>query len=313
MTAKIIIGTRGSQLALWQANYVADRLREIFKVEVDLKKIKTTGDKILDSPLAKIGGKGLFVKEIEKALVEGEVDLAVHSMKDVPTELPEGLIISSMTKRVDPRDALISKSGQSLLNLPIGAIIGTSSLRRKAQFLHLRPDFKLVDLRGNVETRVRKMKEGQFDALILAAAGIDRMGLSNLITERIPPEISLSAVGQGTIGIETRQDDQRINEMVAAINDRPTFLAVSAERTLMKVLQGGCQVPIGALGVIENSKLKLEGVVASLDGKRLFRDSVIGSPEDAKALGEKLAEELLMAGADEVLAEIRAKAEVESA
>lgn len=307
--SKLIIGTRGSKLALWQSNYVADSLKKKFKVEIELKIIKTQGDKILDAPLAKIGGKGLFVKEIETALSRGEIDLAVHSMKDVPTELPKGLDIAAVTKRADPRDVLISKDNTKLLDLPKGTVIGTSSLRRQAQLLHLRPDFNIVDVRGNLDTRLRKMKEGQFEAVILAAAGIDRMGLSDLITERISPDLSLSAVGQGAIGIETRLADAKTNSMVATINDKDTYAAITAERALLELLQGGCQVPVGALGTIENGTLILRGMVASLDGQQLFRDSIEGLPFEAEALGVELAECLLDAGADEVLADIRAQAE----
>lgn len=308
--SKLIIGTRGSKLALWQSNYIAGLLKEIFPVEVELKIIKTQGDKILDVPLAKVGGKGLFVKEIEVALAGGEVDLAVHSMKDVPTELPDGLGITAMTKRVDPRDVLISENKIKLLDLPKGTTIGTSSLRRQAQLLHLRPDFRLVDVRGNLETRLRKMDEGRFGAMILAAAGIDRMGYSDQITERISPELSLPAVGQGAIGIETRLDDREVNTMVAAITDDATVAAVTAERALLKLLQGGCQVPIGALGTIEGDTLTLQGVVAALDGLRIFRDQNAGPIAEAESIGIELAKRLLAAGAGEVLAEIRADSEV---
>jgi len=306
---KLIIGTRGSKLALWQANYVAKLLRENYTIETELKTIKTHGDKILDVPLAKVGGKGLFVKEIEVALAKGDIDLAVHSMKDVPTELPDGLGIVAMPERVDTRDVLISAEKLPLMELRHGTIVGTSSLRRQAQLLHVRPDFKLVDVRGNLETRLRKMKEGQFEAIILAAAGLDRMGYGDLITERISPELSLSAVGQGAIGIETRLDDKEVMRKLKALNHSATFSAVTAERALMKLLQGGCQVPIGALGTIKGDTLHLQGVVADLDGVKYFRDELSGPVDEAEDIGVELAERLLDAGADEVLADIRAQSE----
>jgi len=302
---EIIIGTRGSRLALWQANFVAESLRHFTDAEILIKKIKTQGDKILDSPLAKIGDKGLFVKEIELALSEKEVDLAVHSMKDVPTELPPGLIISSIMKREDPKDVLISKGGEHLSNLPKGVRVGTSSLRRKAQLLNFRPDLTIVDVRGNLDTRLKKMDSGNFEAMVLAAAGIDRMGWSDKISERIPTEVILPAVGQGAIGIETRENDDIISKLVEKINHGPTFTAVTAERAMMKKLEGGCQIPIGALGVIEGNLLNLTGIVASVDGKRLIKDFISGKPSEAEELGIKLAEQMIKSGAGEILSEIR--------
>ncbi|MDO8885940.1 hydroxymethylbilane synthase [Candidatus Oleimmundimicrobium sp.] len=302
---EIVIGTRGSRLALWQANFVAESLKQFTDAEIIIKKIKTQGDKILDSPLAKIGDKGLFVKEIEVALSTGEADLAVHSMKDVPTELPVGLKISSILKREDPRDVLISKGGVCLSDLPKGSKVGTSSLRRKAQLLNFRPDLKIVDVRGNIDTRLQKMESGEFDAIILAAAGIDRMGWADKITERIAMEISLPAVGQGAIGIETRESDDIINKLVEKINHVSTFTAVAAERAMMKKLEGGCQIPIGALGVLEENCINLWGMVASLDGKRLIRDFVSGKSSEAEELGIKLAEQMIKSGAKEILKEIR--------
>lgn len=302
---KIIIGSRGSQLAFWQANYVASFLKERGIDQIEIKKIKTTGDKILDAPLAKIGDKGLFVKEIELALSSGEIDLAVHSMKDVPTEIPSNLKIAAILKREDPRDVLISRDNLSLFSLPPGVAIGTSSLRRKAQLLHLRPDFQMVDVRGNLDTRLRKMAEGQFEAMILSAAGIDRLGWSDRITQRIPSEVCLSAVGQGAIGVEIRKDDLEMGEAVSSLDDFATHIAILAERALMKRLEGGCQVPIGALGQIQDGKLSLQAVVASLDGEKLFRDEITGSSDEAESLGVRLAEKLLEMGADEILREIR--------
>jgi len=308
---KLVIGSRGSKLALWQTNHIADELRAHFNLDIEIKTIKTQGDKILDTPLAKIGGKGLFVKEIENALTAGEIDLAVHSMKDVPTELPDGLGIAAMTVRADPRDVLISKNNVSLKDLPQGAVIGTSSLRRQSQLLNFRPDFKMVDVRGNLDTRLRKIADGEFDAIILAAAGIDRLGFSDMITERIPSELMISAVGQGSIGIEIRMDDARTAEYIKILNDPATFSAITAERGLMAQLQGGCQVPIGAIGRIIDGELRLDGIVASLDGKEIYKDKLTGDPADAQALGFRLATLLADAGADAILADIRATFEVE--
>ena len=302
---QIVVGTRGSKLALWQANFVAKALQEKFNVKAELKIIKTTGDKILDAPLARIGGKGLFVKEIERALSSGEVDLAVHSMKDVPTELPEGLKISAMTQRFDPRDALISKSGVKLKHLPKRTRVGTSSLRRKAQLLHLRPDLEIVDVRGNLETRLRKMNDGQFEAIVLASAGLERMGFADLITELIDPQVSLSAVGQGSIGVETRIDDEEVNELVKAVNHYPTFQAITAERATLRLLEGGCQVPIGALGEVNGQQLSLQAIVASLDGRRLYRQQLTGSVEEAEWIGKEVGRQLIEQGAGQILEEIR--------
>ncbi len=303
---KLIIGSRGSKLALWQSEHIAESLKSHFDLDIEIKRIKTQGDIILDTPLAKIGGKGLFVKEIETALSKGDIDLAVHSMKDVPTEFPEGLIIGAMTKRVDPRDVLISKNNISLKDLPQGAVVGTSSLRRQSQLLHARPDLKMKDVRGNLDTRLRKMKEGQYDAMILAAAGLDRLGVDDVITERLDPEVMLSAVGQGSIGIEIREDDKEIADYVSVLNDAPTFACVTAERALLAQLEGGCQVPIGALGKLEGDELVLTAIVAGLDGKKFFKDQLAGAPENADSIGYKLALILSDAGADAILADIRA-------
>jgi hydroxymethylbilane synthase len=303
------IGTRGSALALWQTNHVALLLKEKFGYETEIIKIKTTGDKILDSPLAKIGSKGLFVKEIEVAMLEGRIDIAVHSAKDVPTEQPEGLVIAAFLKREDPRDALISKDGKTLAELPPGTLIGTSSLRRRAQLLHYRPDLQLVDVRGNVDTRLRKMREGQFEAIILAKAGLKRMGHESDITEVIDTGVMLPAVGQGSIAVECRLDDAEMLEVLKSISDYETEAGVKAERAMLRFLEGGCQVPIGAYGRIENGQLVLEGMIASLDGKRLYRDKIQGRPEEAEMLGETLGRRLYEAGGAQILAEIRAAAE----
>jgi len=308
---KIVIGSRGSKLALWQTNHVAGLLSKLVSCEIVIEKIKTTGDKILDSPLAKIGGKGLFVKEIEVALSSGTIDLAVHSMKDMPTDIPSDLMIGAVLKREDPRDVLLSRDNVLLKDLPPNAVIGTSSLRRKAQLLKYRPDFSFTDVRGNLDTRLRKMDSGQFDGMILAAAGIKRMGWAERIAEIIPAEISLPAVGQGAIGIEVRKDDSEVRDLVSKLDDKETGICVTAERALMKRLEGGCQVPVGALSRIENGELSLSAMVASLDGKEFVRDVISGSPSDAELLGTQLADNLLAEGAREILAEIRHLAECE--
>ncbi|MBE0446841.1 MAG: hydroxymethylbilane synthase [Actinobacteria bacterium] len=308
--AKFILGTRGSKLALWQSNHIASILTEKAGVEVELKIIKTQGDKILDAPLSKIGDKGLFVKEIETALIEGEADLAVHSSKDVPTAIPEQLMLGAFLERADARDVLISKSGKNLLNLPEGAVIGTSSLRRRAQILNRRPDLKIEDVRGNLDTRLRKMDEGLFDAIILAAAGLDRMGWNEGITERISPDVMLSAVGQGAIAVEIRKNDKEMLDLMKHLEDPVTRAAVTAERALLRELEGGCQIPIGAFGVVEDGKLKLDGMVAGLDGKKLVRGIIIGDPQEAEELGVQLADKLRDIGADEILAEVRAEAQM---
>lgn len=310
---RLVLGTRGSKLALWQAEMVAEALRASSGVEVELRTIKTQGDKILDSPLARIGGKGLFVKEIELALMAGEVDFAVHSLKDVPTEVPEPLCLAAMIERHDPRDALISRGGAVLESLRHGAIIGTSSLRRQAQLLNHRPDFLIKDLRGNLDTRLRKVESGEFDAAVLSAAGLMRMGWQDRITALIPIEISLPAVGQGTVAIEARNEDEQVLGLVGELNHHATELATRAERAFLRRLEGGCQVPIGALGRVEGRRLSLDGMVASLDGSKLIRDRLVsdldglGEPEE---LGLALAERLLTQGAGEVLAEVRAQASV---
>ncbi len=308
---KLIIGSRGSKLAMWQTNHIAAELRSRFRVEIEIKRIKTTGDKILDSPLSRIGDKGLFVKEIENALIAGEIDLAVHSMKDVPTELPPGLTIEAMTLRADPQDVLISKNDVRLTDLPEGASVGTSSLRRQAQLLCIRPDLQMKDVRGNLDTRLKKMEDGEFDAMVLAAAGLDRLGYSDMITERIPADVMVSAVGQGSIGIEVRADDSRTTKYVSALCDKDTFAAITAERALLAELEGGCQVPIGAIGTIEDGTLTVNGVVAALDGSQIFRDTISGPVEDAAALGRKLARALADAGGAEILQEIRDQIEAE--
>jgi len=307
---KIKLGSRGSQLALWQANWVKSELEKRYKnLEVEIIKIKTTGDKILDVPLAKVGGKGLFVKEIEEALLEKRIDLAVHSMKDVPTDFPNGLHLAAITEREDPRDAFIISQklkvkSQKFKDLAYGASIGTSSLRRSSQLLNVRPDLKIEQLRGNLNTRLRKLNEGHFDAIILAAAGLKRLGWSERITEYLSPEISLPAIGQGALGIETRIDDKEINELTAFFDHPATSISVRAERALLKKLEGGCQVPIAAYGEVKNNQLKLIGLVASIDGKRIIKDSITGQIDRAEAIGIELAERLLSMGAWDILKEV---------
>lgn len=305
MPSEIKIGTRGSQLALFQANWVKDQLlRAHPDLHVALIKIKTTGDKIQDAPLAKIGGKGLFVKEIEEALLQKKIDLAVHSVKDVPTEFPKGLHLSAITKREDPRDVLISKDGKTLKDLPQHAKIGTSSLRRQAQLLHFRSDVELIPLRGNLDTRLKKLKTMDLDAIILALAGVKRLGFEERITEIIPPEISLPAIGQGALGIETRMNDHEVEGQIQFLNDRDSFIAITAERAFLQKLEGGCQVPIAAYARIDGTTLRIDGLVGTIDGKKLIRHHVEGPIEKAESLGIELAALLLDKGAQEVLDEV---------
>jgi hydroxymethylbilane synthase len=302
---QIRIGTRASALALWQAEWVKSEIEKRYPgMTVTLTKIKTTGDKILDVPLAKVGGKGLFVKEIEEAMLENEIDIAVHSMKDVPTFFPDGLHLSCITKREDARDALLSRNNTTFKDLPRGANVGTSSLRRQAQLMSLRPDFVIHQLRGNVGTRLQKLKEGKFDAIILAAAGVKRLGLEANVSEYLSPEISLPAIGQGALGIECRVDDRELNDLIAFFNHADSRTCVTGERALLRRLEGGCQVPIACYGQIASGKLKLIGLVGSVDGKRIIRDSIEGEPEKAEKLGVVLAEKLLAQGADVVLREV---------
>lgn len=305
MLDELRIGTRGSRLALFQANWVKEKLGKRYSdLPVTLMKIKTTGDKIQDSPLAKIGGKGLFVKEIEEALIQRRIDLAVHSIKDVPIELPEGLCLSAITQREDPRDVFISRDGKRLDELPKGAKIGSSSLRRQAQLLHFRDDFEVIPLRGNLETRLRKMETMGLDGIVLALAGIRRLGFEERITEIIPTEISLPAIGQGALGVETRMNDQEIENLIHFLNDPSSSIAISAERAFLRRLEGGCQVPIAAYARIVGSTLQIDGLVGTIDGKRLLKDHMEGPIEEAESLGRKLADVLLDRGAKEILEEI---------
>jgi hydroxymethylbilane synthase len=303
--SSLAIGTRGSRLAVWQAEWVQARLREVAPaVSVTLKRIKTSGDKITDVPLAKIGGKGLFVKEIEDALLQGDIDVAVHSMKDVPTVLPESLDILCVPAREDPRDALISRDRRPLTALQPRARIGTSSLRRQAQLLHYRADFEILTLRGNLDTRLRKLKDGDFDAIVLAAAGLKRLGWAHEVTEYLPFEISLPAIGQGALALEGRREDRFVRDLLGRLNDPATHTAVLAERALLDRLQGGCQVPIAGHARIEDNRLRLDGLVASVDGKTVIRDTVEGPVVAARDLGFRLGDRLLERGAGGILQEI---------
>jgi hydroxymethylbilane synthase len=277
-------------------------------LDVTLQRIKTSGDKMLDVSLAKIGGKGLFVKEIEDALLAGDIDLAVHSLKDVPTVLPEALEIVCVPAREDPRDALVSRGDRGFDALPAGARIGTSSLRRQAQLLHRRADLRIELLRGNVETRLRKLREGAYDAIVLAAAGLQRLGWSDQVTEYLSFDVCLPAIGQGALGLEGRRDDAFIKKLVSGLEDVQTRISVSAERALLDRLQGGCQVPIAAHATGQDGGLQLEGLVASLDGRRIVRDRVHGPAADARRLGVQLAERLLAQGGGTILKEIYGEA-----
>ncbi len=302
MADTVRIGTRGSKLALWQAEWVKSRLENLHpRLYVELTVIKTKGDKILDVPLAKVGGKGLFVKEIEEALLERRVDLAVHSMKDMPSEIPAGLCIGAVPQRETPVDALISREGQSLNELPGGARIGTSSLRRSSQLLRIRPDVEIVPLRGNLDTRLRKLDEGQMEAIVLAGAGIRRLGLEARITQLLTPEIMLPAVGQGALCIETRVADDTIAPLVAPLEDTPTRIAVTAERAFLHRLEGGCQVPIAGHATLNEDRLALCGLVSDLKGETVFRETHEGPPVQAAAIGRNLAGTLLAQGAKAVL------------
>jgi hydroxymethylbilane synthase len=306
----IVIGTRGSRLAIWQAEWIQAQLHEIMPdLSVTLRRIKTSGDKILDVPLAAIGGKGLFVKEIEESLLAGEIDLAVHSMKDVPTDLPDGLEILCVPKREDPRDALVSREKLGFEDLPSGARIGTSSLRRQAQLLHKRPDLRIEMLRGNVETRLRKLKSGEFDAIVLAAAGLKRMGWSSEVTQYLPHDISLPAIAQGALGLEGRGDDQFVRVLVSRLEDTQSRSAVTAERALLKRLEGGCQIPIAGHATIMNDWMNIDALVASVTGQTVVRDGIQGPASSAESLGTELAEKLLANGGKVILDKIYGRSE----
>jgi len=298
------LGSRGSTLALWQAEHIRAEVERRTGRTVEITKIKTTGDVILDVPLSKVGGKGLFLKEIEEALLSNRIDLAVHSMKDVPTDLPGGLEISCITRREDPRDAFLSVKHARFEDLPVGALVGTSSLRRQTQLLSLRPDLSIGQLRGNLDSRIRKMEEGQYDAIILAAAGLRRLGWDGKIRQYLPADVSIPAIGQGALGIEIRRDDGRTREAVAFLNDPETSVAVRAERGFLKRLEGGCQVPIAAHGTVNGDRVVLSGLIGKPDGSRILRGSRSGPTSDPEAVGVALAGELLSQGGREILDEV---------
>jgi hydroxymethylbilane synthase len=303
---EIRIGTRGSPLALWQANWVKEQISRAFPhLEITLSKIKTRGDKLIDVNLAMVGGKGLFVKEIEDGLLEGRIDLAVHSMKDVSVQLPDGLHIRFIPRRDDPRDVLISRDRLTLEELRAGAKIGTSSLRRRAQLLSYRPDLQIVPLRGNVETRLKKLDTTDLGAIVLAAAGVRRMNLEGRISQFIPPEICLPAIGQGALGIETRIADGELDQYLQVIDHEASHISIVAERAFLRRLEGGCQVPIACWGrVSERGTLTLKGFVGDLEGRRVLKGRVEGEMEKAEELGAALAEDLLSRGAGEILKEL---------
>jgi hydroxymethylbilane synthase len=309
MSRILRIATRSSPLAVWQAEYVKQRLEGLHDgLSVELVLIKTQGDKILDTPLAKIGGKGLFVKELEQAMMAGEADIAVHSMKDVPMELPEGFDLPVICEREDPRDAFVSNHYDSLDALPQGARVGTSSLRRSAQLMALRPDLEVLSLRGNVQTRLSKLDDGQFDAILLAAAGLKRLGMNERIRYELPPEVSLPAVGQGAVGIECRADDADTRALLAPLNDADTWDRVVAERAMNRRLEGGCQVPIAGYAELLGDELWLRALVASEDGREVLRVEGRAPRGEAQQLGTGLGDQLLAKGADRILAAVYARA-----
>lgn len=306
---RLRIGTRGSPLALWQANFIAERLKYIAGAETEIVRIRTSGDHLqtasVAKPLAEYSAetvsKGIFIKELEEALLSGSIDLAVHSMKDVPTETPAGLALPAITHREDPRDCLISRGGRTMRTLPYGARVGTSSLRRRAQLHHRRPDLEILELRGNVDTRVKKLESGEFDAIVLAMAGVNRLGLAGKITQVLEEEMMLPAVGQGALGIETRAGDVETEGIAAQLDHDETRACVTAERAVLRKLQGGCQIPLGALAHIRNDVLHLEAAVFSPQGSEHVQSSDEGPVSDASAIGERLGAALLEAGAENIL------------
>ncbi|KPH62897.1 hydroxymethylbilane synthase [Pseudoalteromonas porphyrae] len=305
-TNKLVrIATRKSALALWQAEFVKAQLEHFHKdITVELVPMSTQGDIILDTPLAKIGGKGLFVKELEQAMLDGRADIAVHSMKDVPVDFPEGLALHTICEREDPRDAFVSNTYADIAQLPQGAIVGTSSLRRQCQIRALRPDLEIRDLRGNVNTRLAKLDDGQYDAIILAAAGLIRLDMHERIKAFIEPEVSLPANGQGAVGIECRIDDEATKALLAPLEHSETRIRVNAERAMNRRLEGGCQVPIGAYALVDGEQVHLRGLVGAIDGSEILRADISGNTIDAEALGVQLAEQLLALGADKILADV---------
>ena len=302
----ITIGTRASKLALWQANYVAEAIKkEHPSYCVELCELTTKGDRILDAPLAKIGGKGLFTKELEQAMLDGAIDLAVHSLKDMPTEVPDGLVIGAITTRLDPGDAFVSAHYAAVEDLPAGARVGTSSLRRRAQLLAVRPDLTICDLRGNVNTRLAKLDAGEFDAIVLAAAGLKRLGFERRIRSILPRSVMLPAVGQGALAIECRAGDTEILSAIAFLRDAGMTTAAQAERAFLRRVEGGCQIPVGVYAEVDaDGQISIDAMIASVDGQRICRSDAYGAGEQAEALGTALAEELLDAGGREILKEI---------
>ncbi|RKQ37925.1 hydroxymethylbilane synthase [Oceanobacillus halophilus] len=302
---KIVVGSRRSNLALVQTKWVINKLKESgIENEFEIREIVTKGDKILDVTLSKVGGKGLFVKEIEQAMYNKDIDLAVHSMKDMPSVMPEGLVISSIPVREDPRDAFLSKNKVALKDLPEGSIVGTSSLRRAAQILAERPDISIKWIRGNIETRIRKLKEEDYDAIILAASGLKRAGINeDIVTEYLEPSLMVPAVGQGALAIECREDDEEIRKMLDKINDQYTTRTVTAERTFLHLLEGGCQVPIGGYAYLEKDDIVLTALVGTPDGKTILKEVVRGN--DPEAVGKEAATKLINQGAKEIVEEVK--------
>jgi hydroxymethylbilane synthase len=307
-TPRLKLGTRGSPLALQQSHWIKDQLEAAEPgLRIDLVIIRTTGDRIQDSPLSAIGGKGLFVKEIEEALLDQRVDLAVHSMKDMPGDLPEGLVIGAVPVREDPRDVFISRDGRRLSEVPPGGRIGTSSLRRKSQLLHIRPDLEIIPLRGNLDTRIKKITTQDLAGIVLAAAGLHRMGLKGQISQYLELETSLPAVGQGALALEMRQGDGGMHSLLSRINHEPTALCTLSERAFLSRLQGGCQVPVAGHARIRNDQMFLQGLIAGLDGQKLFKDEIAGPLTDPRTLGIDLAERLLETGGKGILDQIYGK------
>jgi hydroxymethylbilane synthase len=305
MSNVVRIATRKSPLALWQAEFVRDSLLALNpELKVELVKMVTQGDKILDTPLAKVGGKGLFVKELEVGILKGDADIAVHSMKDVPVEFPEGLHLAVICEREDPRDAFVSNDYESIEDLPEGAKVGTSSLRRMCQIRHWRSDLEILDLRGNVNTRLRKLDEGEYDAIILACAGLKRLGFEDRIRTHLDPSFSLPAIGQGAVGIECRSDDSYINELMAPLNHPATRTRVLAERAMNLRLEGGCQVPIGGYAELDGDTILIRGLVGRPDGSEMVRGEIAGRADEAEYLGTALAEDLLARGAGDILKDV---------
>jgi hydroxymethylbilane synthase len=302
MSEKFVIGSRGSDLALWQANFVKTDLENHFpEDQFEIKIIQTTGDDVLETALSKIGDKGLFTRQIETELISGSIDMAVHSLKDLQTEQPDGLVIGAVCERETPNDVFISKRGGTIDDLPRGARVATGSLRRRSQLLHHRTDLVVEEIRGNVPTRLRKFDRSDLDGMILAYAGVHRLGLSDRVSQIVPFEIMLPAVGQGAVAIEIRSDDDRTARAVGGLDHRPTRTCITAERAFLRRLEGGCQVPIGALASLKEDVVMLEGMVGSLDGKVIFRDRIEGAAREAEALGTQLADSLIAIGARELL------------